>query len=112
MGNAIKKSVTRGTTPTHIFTTDADLSLAAVLYITYKQKGHTIIEKTIEDVSFDEGDSGENVMTVTLTQEDTLKLIDGLPVRIQVRAGFEDGSRIASNIIEADAGEILKEGEI
>lgn len=99
--------ITRGTTPTHTFCVDADLSEADVLYITYRQKGKVVIEKNIEDVEIE-----TNKITVSLTQDDTLLLLCGIPVRIQIRAGFPDGTRIASNIIEVDAGEILKDGEI
>ena len=96
----------RGTTPTHTFTSDIDLRAATVLFITYSQKGHVVIEKSLEDVTINE----DSVVT-TLTQAETLRLITG-DVNIQIRAGFEDGSRIASNIITTSAKMILKDGEI
>ena len=36
----------RGTTPTHIFLTDIDLTDAEVIYLTYQMNGKTIMEKS------------------------------------------------------------------
>lgn len=98
----------RGTTPTNVFNLDTDLSDAQALYITYQQDSQTKIEKTKEDVTFDE----DNVMYVTLTQEDTLNLEEDKYIKVQIRALFTDGSAIASNIITTTVGSILKDGEI
>lgn len=98
----------RGTTPTNVFNLDTDLSDAQALYITYQQDSQTKIEKTKEDVTFDE----DNVMYVTLTQEDTLNLEEDKYIKVQIRALFADGSAIASNIITTTVGSILKDGEI
>lgn len=97
----------RGTTPTLVFDVDADLTDAQVIYITLRQIGRDAIEKTQEDITV-----GVRELSVRLTQEETLKLESGLPVEIQIRARFADGSAIASNIMRADAGRILKEGVI
>ena len=40
----------RGTTPTHVFRTDADLSDAEVVYVTYQQ-GSKKLEKTKENLT-------------------------------------------------------------
>lgn len=100
----------RGTTPTHTFTTDIDLTEATLLYITYTQNGKTIVEKDISEVRVD-----KNVVTTWLTQTETLKFSakpqTGI-VEIQIRAGFADGGRIASDIIRTDIKNILKDGEI
>lgn len=96
----------RGTTPTNIFRTDVDLTNASVLFITYKQHGKVILEKTINDVSI----HGEMV-EVRLSQRETLLFSEGI-VTIQIRAKFQDGSVIASSLIRTNAREILKEGEI
>lgn len=97
----------RGTTPLHTFHTDTDLTDATVLYLTYKQAGKTVVEKSKDDLTI-----REDAVEVKLSQTDTLSFILGARVRIQIRAGFADGSRIASNIIETTAEEILKDGEI
>lgn len=96
----------RGTTPQHIFESDLDLSEAATVYITYEQAGKTILEKSKNDITFSEGR-----MSVTLTQEETLKF-DCRFVEIQIRARFADGRAVASNIITTTANKILKEGVI
>lgn len=96
----------RGTTPTNIFRTDVDLTNASVLFITYKQNGKVILEKTIDDVSI----HGE-IVEVRLSQRETLLFSEGI-VTIQIRAKFQDGSVIASSLIRTNAREILKEGEI
>lgn len=96
----------RGTTPTNIFRTDVDLTNASVLFITYKQNGKVVLEKTIDDVSI----HGEMV-EVRLSQRETLLFSEGI-VTIQIRAKFQDGSVIASSLIRTNVREILKEGEI
>lgn len=96
----------RGTTPINIFRTDVDLTNASVLFITYKQNGKVVLEKTIDDVSI----HGEMV-EVRLSQRETLLFSEGI-VTIQIRAKFQDSSVIASSLIRTNAREILKEGEI
>ena len=97
----------RGTTPTNIFNTDVSLLGCNVLFITYKQNDMTVVEKSIEDCTIE-----EDKVTVALTQEETLAFNDTIPVNIQIRVGFPDGSRLASNIVRAPAGRILKQGVI
>lgn len=97
----------RGTTPTHTFTTNIDLSDAISIYITYSQDGSNLVEKSINDIDF-----GEMQISVKLTQADTLKFDDTCDVDMQIRAKFADGTAIASNVISIPVGEILKEGEI
>ena len=96
----------RGTTPTNIFNVDADMRTASAIYITYDQDGTTIFEKELGDITVE-----EKKLTVTLTQEETLKL-KPMKTRIQIRAKFPDGAAIASNIIETTASAILKDGVI
>lgn len=97
----------RGTTPIHTFTTDLDLSDAAVIWLTYKVDGKIVIDKQKEDLEV----TAEEI-SFKLTQEETLKLLNGDRVRIQIRARFEDGTAVASNIMETNAREILKDGVI
>ena len=100
----------RGTTPTHIFNMDLDLTAAEVIYITYKQgcgcQGF-LFELTDDRITRD-----INKLTVTLTQGETLAFAEAQPVYIQIRARFGDGEAVASNIIKVDAREILKDGVI
>lgn len=97
----------RGTTPTHTFTVDADLTACTVMYVTYSQGHSVVVEKSIEDCTIT-----TDSVTVTLTQEETLHFIAGLPVRVQIRAGWAEGTRIASNILVTSANMILKDGAI
>ena len=97
----------RGTTPTHTFETDIDLSAAEVMYITYKQGDTVIMEKSIEDINV-----SPDKVEIYLTQEDTLAFAEYSKVSIQIRVRFPDGMAIASNIIDTTAERILKEGVI
>ena len=98
----------RGTTPTHIFRTDINLDNISVIYITYQQKGRTVLEKALEDVSFED----ENTFSIVLSQEDTLAFKSPDLVEIQIRLKYADGSALASGIIRTNAEQILKDGEI
>lgn len=97
----------RGTTPTHEFKTDTDLTNAEVLYITYKQGEKKIIEKDIDSVSVE-----TDKVTTSLTQEETLSVAPYGTVKIQIRARLADGTAVASNIMSASPEDILKDGVI
>ncbi len=97
----------RGTTPTNTFTTDIDLSDAEVIFLTYKQKGRTVLEFDRSRITV----TPENI-SVTLTQEETLAFSEKDGVRIQIRAKFMDDSAVASNIMLTSIAEILKDGVI
>lgn len=98
----------RGTTPTHTFSVDVDLTDADV-YVTYSQDGEVVLEKTGEDLTVTEDE-----ISVTLTQDDTLRLdaSAGAVVGIQIRYVTEDGVSDASNIMVEEVGGLLKEGAI
>ena len=107
--------MTRGTTPTHTFTLPDNLktSTLSAVYITYAQRGETVLEKTLEDVKITDG-----VLTCTLTQADTLKFevlnqhCGCDKVNIQVRIKTSDGVAMASDIMPVPIRDILKDGEI
>ena len=107
--------MTRGTTPTHTFTLPDNLKTATLsaLYITYAQRGETVLEKTLSDVTINNG-----VITCTLTQADTLKFevlnqhCGCDKVNIQVRIKTSDGVAMASDIMPVPIRDILKDGEI
>ena len=96
----------RGTTPTHEFTTDIDLTTANEIYITYKQGGKVRVEKKLPDITV----TAEK-LTVDLTQEETLAFNISDNVEIQIRA-LTGTNAIASNVINTKAQKILKEGVI
>lgn len=97
----------RFTTPTHVFKTNIDLTQADVIFITYKQGGSTVVEKTKEDLTIE-----QDQLSVKLTQEDTGKFVQGNPVEIQIRVRFGDDTAIASNIMKTTVERVLKDGVI
>ena len=96
----------RGTTPINTFKTNIDLT-GATVFVTYTQRGRIILEKTGADVEI-----SEDAVITRLTQRDTLGFDAIQKVSIQIRYVFPDGTAGASNIMTADVGEILKDGEI
>lgn len=101
----------RGTTPRHIFTLPdamADVEFAA-LYVTYKQHGKTVLEKSLDNINRD-----GRTISVQLTQTDTLAFKGGIAdaAQIQIRLRTTDGTALASNIMRVSVGQILKDGEI
>lgn len=103
----------RGTTPTNTFRTTVDLSSAEVMYITYGQRGKTVVEKTKADIAFDPAGEEPNTysFSVSLTQEETLRFSD-TDVYIQVRARFPGETAIASKVIKTTVEKVLKDGVI
>ena len=96
----------RGTTPVNTFRTNIDLT-GATVFVTYSQRGRVILEKTGEDLTI-----SEDAVVTRLTQQDTLGFDAVQKVSIQIRYVFPDGTAGASNIMTAEVGEILKDGEI
>lgn len=104
--------MTRGTTPTHVFTVDPQILSGGVsaVFITYAQNGRVMIEKETQDVVV-----GENTLTVKLTQDDTLKLYapsSDTEVEIQIRIKTNSGEALASNVILTTVSDVLKDGAI
>ena len=98
----------RGTTPTLTFKLPFQVSELAEYWITISQRYENIaINKTSEDCTAD-----DDTITLILSQEDTLKLIGGKPVYIQIRALTTDDEAIASNMWDCSVEDILKEGVI
>lgn len=114
-GMSFNGSVKRGTTPTHVFRLNINLT-GCTIYITYKQRGEVIVEKTGNDISVEQVTSSSCLLKTTLTQEETLKFdIDSAnceKVKVQIRYKREDGFADASDVMEFSVGEILKEGVI
>ena len=98
----------RGTTPTLVFTVDPvlDLSTLAEAWLTIYQAGE-VATKTLPDLT-----QTEAGFSVTLTQEETLRLCAGAGCRIQLRAATGQGAALASNILRVPVAGILKDGII
>lgn len=102
MANSIK----RGATPVNRFTVNVDLREATV-YVTYDQRGRTVIEKTGSDLII-----AERSVSVPLSQKDTLALKSGDDVDIQIRYVLPDGMADVSNVLTASVERVLKDGVI
>lgn len=100
-------SIIRGTTPTLEFVLPFDTDNLADAYVTISQSGVQLVDKPLTACQ-----CNGNKLTVTLTQEETLKLDCKCISEIQIRAKTAGGEAIASNIIQALTGRILKDGVI
>ena len=97
----------RGTTSTLQFTFPFELNNVAELWVTLKRDTNFVLDTTLTDCELD-----GSVLTLRLTQQDTLKLNAFMPVAIQIRIRTNDGNAVASNIITTSVGQILKDGVI
>lgn len=98
----------RGTTPTICYNIPIDTSLIDVSYITFSQAGQEVFTKELDDCNI-----GENSLTVTLTQEETLRLsCNGKRVEMQIRLRLNDGTALASNIMTIEVEKTLLDGVI
>lgn len=95
----------RGTTPTHTFQLPVDAATLEEVKIIYAQSGKEVLTKYKEDCS-----ANGTAVSVTLTQEETLKFSACSPCQIQVRALTADGEAMASDIIEIKVYPILDSG--
>lgn len=105
----------RGTTPTHKFKATVDLTDAKQIYVTYKQAGKVVLNKTLQSITVEklqDDPTYESLVTVQLTQFDTLQFVDKYYVDIQVRALYNDGQSIASDILNIPVKGILMDGVI
>ena len=83
----------RGTTTIIEMNLDIDTSLIEKMYVTFVQKNDIKFEKEACDCSFN-----GTTASVQLTQEETLGLTAGEPLKVQVRCKLTDGSVIASKV--------------
>lgn len=98
--------IVRGTTPTIKFTfnvIDPVDIVAAYLTIT----GTTKIEKGISDMTI-----GENYVSWDFSQEETLAMIPGKEVAIQMRYRTADGKAYATRRIRETIADVDKDGVI
>ena len=112
----------RGTTPTITINCDIDVSEFVTMWVTFRtqQLATYAPPKQVEVTKhlWDEGaDATDKVVTVSLTQADTLLLGSLSPdedqqVEVQIRGRTEDGRAFASNIMTAPLSRILKDGVI
>lgn len=97
----------RGTTPLLEFTLPFDVSQLDEAYVTLCQSGVAVLEKRL-----DECKAEGSVLSIRLTQDETLRLSAGQTTEIQIRVRLLSGDALASNIIRANTDRILKDGVI
>lgn len=100
----------RGTTPEIEITvkTEIDLHQAAEVWIYISQQNKVKVDKKITDVTFNYED---RMMTVRLSQDDTLGLKEGEAL-FQIRLLLLDGTALATLAQKVVVKQVYKEGEI
>lgn len=91
----------RGTTPTHTFTLPFETSIINSLRITYEQENKVILTKETDDC-----DIHDNIVSVQLTQEETLKFICNTPAKCQLKIRRNDNV-VASEVFNFFVSECL-----
>ena len=94
----------RGTTPTHNFTLPFNTDVIKSCRVVYSQDGNVKLVKETEDVTLN-----ENIITLTLTQEETFAFECTKYVDIQVRVLTLDGESLASEITRVPVLKCLDE---
>jgi hypothetical protein len=95
----------RLTTPEHTFELDIDVDIIEKIYIDYAQSGKILVEKTIEDVTFN-----ENCAIIEMTQEETKKFDAKIPiVDFQIRIIDKARHSIASDILHLSLEDVLND---
>lgn len=105
----------RGTTPTLTFNIDFSTENITKLSIAFSQRNTVVLEKTEDDVTFEEVEATEttpaqHIIILNLSQADTLRLEDKM-VEIQLRV-LCDELAMASKIFTIDVLSILRDGVI
>lgn len=100
----------RGTTPTFVIELPSSIPVASIdeAFLTFEQNGANIFEM---DLSMMTIDSQANTMSVVLSQEQTLSLVENAVVRYQLRFKI-GGSAYATQMWQVPTERILKDGEI
>jgi hypothetical protein len=100
----------RGTTPTIVITvqTEIDLHQVSEVWIYISQQNKVRVDKQLDDVTFD---YEHRIMSVTLSQDDTLALKEGEAL-FQIRLLLVDGTALATLASKVDVKPIYKPGVI
>lgn len=94
----------RGTTPTHKFNISFSADRIKDIRITYAQDGETVVEKGNNDCSM-EG----NVITTSLTQEETLRFHEKRPVELQIKVLTKEDNVLATRVYTLNVDRVLNE---
>ena len=98
----------RGTNPVLTFELPEAITISA-LYITFQQNRQTVLEKDLTAVTYDKENG---IITLPLSQEDTLLFSELEPVWVQLRLRDNLDNAIASEPMRVNVGEIFKDGVI
>jgi hypothetical protein len=82
-----------GTTPKHEFTLPFNVDIIQEFKVTYAQNGKIVLEKALADC-----EAEGNVISLTLTQEETFLFDGGVNVELQARVLTMGGDALASDI--------------
>lgn len=96
-----------GTTPTHVFELPFPTDVISELRITYAQNDIVLLTKTKEDCVMN-----ENVIEVTLNQDDTFLIEKAKVVEIQLRILTSTGTVLGSIPMKVRAVKCLENGVI
>lgn len=100
----------RGTTPTvKIKLGGIDFDLVKDFYVTITQGSSISLTKTGEDLEIDED---ESIVSVTLTEQETLSFNAKVTLNIQVRVKTHDDVCLATGIKQINVTDILWDEEI
>ena len=99
----------RGTTPTLTFTTPYEAARIQSGYLTFNQRGETVLDVSLDDPSVTIADEA---ISIELTQEQTLAFTSAAPAQAQIRAMLTSNKAVGSNIVQIPICAILKDGEI
>ncbi len=91
-----------GTTPTHAFCLPFTVDMVSAVEIAYVQSGTTKLTKVKDDCTLT-----DRTVSVTLTQEDTFLLTEGVPVEIQLRVLTTGGDVLMSEIYSVSCDRCL-----
>lgn len=94
----------RGTTPTHEYELPFETNAIKKIIITYAQRDEIVLEKKTEDCTMD-----GTIVSVTLTQEETLRFDSSKHVKIQVKILLFNGKVLVSNKITKAISDVLNE---
>lgn len=83
----------RGTTPTFIFDLPFEMATVSDVRVIFAQNNRSIVVKSLTDCEIQ-----EKQVSVTLTQEESLKFICGIAIQIQMKVLLNGDTVTASNI--------------
>lgn len=92
----------RGTTPKHTFTLPFDTSELEDVRVIYAQDDEVLFKKETADCTLD-----GNTVSVTLTQEETLKFDASKLAQIQLRVQTKGGDVLSTDVMVSYVGKCL-----